>query len=111
MVTKEDCERDGKIFVPSHTTKEGSHIHAYCKERNDDTPLYRDRNGNTRLKWKRHSDSRETEYITHSGRKEGVVKARDGYSVWWVEHNGKRVDGKTKTVGEAKSEVERRMRD
>ena len=31
-MTKEDCERDGKIFVPSHTTKEGSYIHAYSKE-------------------------------------------------------------------------------
>jgi hypothetical protein len=30
---------------------------------------------------------------------------------WWVEHNGKRVDGRTKTVSEAKYEVERRMRD
>ena len=109
MVSKEDCEREGKIFVGSHRLRDGTLVHSYCKER--DTQMRHDRNGNTRLKWKRHSDSRETEYITHSGRKEGVVKSHDDYSVWWVEHNGKRVDGKTTTVGEAKSEVERRMRD
>ena len=167
MVTKEDCEREGKIFVPAHTTEDGSYVHAYCRDkgminpalaeinrnyrelantikadsdlrkygtkvhggytlsvgqiqdyfREHDIPVKtvtetrRDRNGNTRLKWKRHSDSRETEYITHSGSKEGVVKSHDGYSVWWVEHDGKRVEGRTKSVSEAKYEVERRMRD
>ena len=110
MVTKEDCEREGKIFVPSHTTKEGSYIHAYCKERNEDAPSYRDRNGNRRLKWKRHSDSRETEYIAISGSKEGVVKSFDGRSVWWVDENGRREKGESKNVREAKSEVERRLR-
>lgn len=111
MVTKEDCEREGKIFVPAHTTKEGSYIHAYCKERSDDAPSYRDRNGNRRLKWKRHSDSRETEYIALSGSKEGVVKSHDGYAVWWVDEGGKRYEGKTKTVSEAKYEAERKMRE
>ena len=110
MVTKEDCEREGKIFVPAHITKEGSYIHAYCKERSDDAPSYRDRNGNTRAKWKRHSDSRETEYILNSEGKEGVVKSHDGYTVWWVEENGRREEGRTRNVREAKSEVERRMR-
>ena len=109
MTTKEDCEREGKIFVGSHRLRDGTLVHSYCKER--ELPMRHDRNGNSKLKWKRYSDSYETEYIVNGNGKEGVVKARDGYSVWWVEHNGKRVDGKTKTVGEAKSEVERRMRD
>ena len=109
MVSKEDCEREGKIFVGSHRLRDGTLVHSYCKER--DTQLRRDRNGNTRLKWKRHSDSRETEYIAHSGNKEGVVKSFDSKAVWWVEHDGKRVEGRTKSVSEAKYEVERRMRD
>lgn len=109
MVSKEDCEREGKIFVGSHRLRDGTLVHSYCKER--DTQLMRDRNGNTRLKWKRHSDSRETEYIAHSGNKEGVVKSFDSKAVWWVEHDGKRVEGRTKSVSEAKYEVERRMRD
>ena len=109
MVTKEDCEREGKIFVGSHRLRDGTLVHSYCKER--ELPMRHDRNGNSKLKWKRHSDPYETEYIVNGNGKEGVVKARDGYSVWWVEHNGKRVDGKTTTVREAKSEVERRMRD
>ncbi len=109
MVSKEDCEREGKIFVGSHRLRDGTLVHSYCKER--DTQLMRDRNGNTRLKWKRHSDSRETEYIAHSGNKEGVVKSFDSKAVWWVEHDGKRVEGRTKSVSEAKYEVERRLRD
>ena len=108
MVSKEDCEREGKIFVGSHRLRDGTLVHSYCKER--DTQLRRDRNGNTRLKWKRHSDSRETEYIAHSGNKEGVIKSHDGYSVWWVEENGKREEGRTRNAREAKSEVERRLR-
>ena len=109
MVSKEDCEREGKIFVGSHRLRDGTLVHSYCKER--DTQLRRDRNGNTRLKWKRHSDSRETEYIAHSSNKEGVVKSFDGKAVWWVDHDGKRVEGRTKSVREAKYEVERRLRD
>ena len=109
MVSKEDCEREGKIFVGSHRLRDGTLVHSYCKER--DTQLRRDRNGNTRLKWKRHSDSRETEYIAHSGNKEGVVKSFDSKAVWWVEHDGKRVEGRTKSVSEAKYEVERRLGD
>ena len=109
MVSKEDCEREGKIFVGSHRLRDGTLVHSYCKARA--TQMRHDRTGNPRLNWKRHSDARETEYITHSGNKEGVVKSHDGYSIWWVEHNGKRVDGRTKSVSEAKYEVERRMRD
>ena len=110
MLTKEDCEREGKIFVGSHKLNDGTFVHSYCKER--DPQLRRDRNGNTKLKWVRHPDFGGTEYISHSGSKEGVVKTYGGKSVWWVEYiNGNRVEGRTNTVGEAKSEVERRLRD
>ena len=109
MVLKEDCEREGKIFVRSHRLRDGTFVHSYCKER--DTQMRHDRNGNTRLKWKRHSDSRETEYIALSGSKEGVVKSFDGRSIWWVDENGRREKGESKNVREAKSEVERRLRD
>ena len=124
MVTKEDfdrriesageskCREEGGEYVHGYRRDDGIYVHGFCRIGSKRThDRYMDRNGNTRLKWKKHSDSRETEYIAHSGNKEGVVKSHDGYSVWWVEHNGKRVDGRTKSVSEAKYEVERRMRD
>ena len=109
MVTKEDCEREGKIFVGSHKLNDGTFVHSYCKER--DPQLRRDRNGNTKLKWVRHPDFGGTEYISHSGSKEGVVKSFDGRSVWWVDEDGRREKGEAKNVREAKSEVERRLRE
>ncbi len=33
MVTKEDCEREGKIFVGSHRLRDGTLVHSYCKKR------------------------------------------------------------------------------
>ena len=71
----------------------------------------RDKNGNLRLRWNRHVDSRETEYVSRYAGKEGVVKSHDGYAVWWVDEGGKRYEGKTKTVSEAKYEAERKMRE
>ena len=167
MVTKEDCEREGKIFVPAHTTEYGSYVHSYCRDkgmtnptlteifgnykesvdtikadrdlRNHGTKVHggytlsvgqlqdyfnkhdvpanissgerRDRNGNLRLRWNRHVDSRETEYVSRYAGKEGVIKSHDGYAVWWVDEGGKRYEGKTKTVSEAKYEAERKMRE
>ena len=32
MVSKEDCEREGKIFVGSHRLRDGTFVHSYCKE-------------------------------------------------------------------------------
>ena len=106
------CREKGGQYVHGYKRDDGIYVHGFCRMKGSKRTYdrYMDRNGNTRAKWKRHSDSRETEYILNSGGKEGVVKSHDGYSVWWVEHNGKRVDGRTKNVREAKSEVERRMR-
>lgn len=33
MVTKSDCERKGKVFVRSHTTKDGTRVEAYCRDK------------------------------------------------------------------------------
>ena len=125
MVTKEDfdrriesvgesrCREEGGEYVHGHRRDDGIYVHGFCRMKGSKRTYdrYVDRNGNTRAKWKRHSDSRETEYILSSEGKEGVVKSHDGYSVWWIEENGKREEGRTKNVREAKYEVERRLRD
>ena len=124
MVTREDldrrieslqesrCREEGGEYVHGYRRDDGIYVRGFCRTKGSKRTydLYMDRNGNTRAKWKRHSDPRETEYILKSEGKEGVVKSHDGYAVWWVEENGKRVEGKTKSVWEAKAEVERRMR-
>ena len=124
MVTKEDfdrriesagesrCREEGGEYVPGYRRDDGIYVHGFCRKGSKRTyDRYMDRNGNTRAKWKRHSDSRETEYILSSEGKEGVVKSHDGYAVWWVDEGGKRYEGKTKTVSEAKYEAERKMRE
>ena len=124
MVTREDfderiesmgetkCREEGGEYVPGYRRYDGVYVHGFCRTKGSRRTYdrYMDRNGNTRAKWKRHSDSRETEYILNSDGKEGVVKSHDGYAVWGVEGNGKREEGRTKNAREAKSEVERRMR-
>ena len=114
MVTKEECEREGKIFVGSHRLKDGTFVHSYCKER---VPQLRsDRNNdNTELKWTTSSDLGGVLHIAHSdSNSKGiiVVKTYGRKTMWWVEYsNGNIVDGSANSFREAKREVERRMRD
>lgn len=113
MVTKEDCERQGKIFVASHRMKDGTLIHPYCREEGISTR--RDKNGITRIAWKRYIDnnSNEIKYVINNGKgREGIViKPRDGYPVWEVDDKDyvSGLGGRTRTVSEAKFEAAKRV--
>jgi len=111
-MNKEECEEIGGEWVSSYRKDDGTVVSPFCRK----IGRKRDRNGNTRDKWKREKETPfdMRDYTLKGGDIEGVVKKdlRNKNKVhWFVNVDGKRVsEGNAKNMRDAQYQVEEAMR-
>lgn len=110
-VSREECEYEGGEWVTTYRKGDGTIVRPFCRN----IRTRRDRNGNTRAKWKKEKGTLFdiAEYNIDGGEIEGIVKKdfRNKKLRWWVSVDGRQVsEGTSSDLRDAKYKVEEAMR-